>query len=109
MLPKKYDVDTNWFRDRLAEIGLSQRDLARRLVIENSALSLMLNGRQGVYVDVAWQLSLLLGQDVEIILVKLGAHKPKKKSSSKPVGNKPTASDSPAAFATPHLHKETEL
>ena len=39
-------MDTNWFRDRLADRGLSQRALARHMGLDAAAVSLMLRGRR---------------------------------------------------------------
>ena len=53
-------IDTDWFTNRLADRGLSQRQLAKLMGLNPSAVSLMLRGRRRMTVEEASQLAVLL-------------------------------------------------
>lgn len=53
-------MDTKWFRDRLADKGLSQRGLARHMGLDSAAISLMLRGRRAMKITEAAEIASLL-------------------------------------------------
>lgn len=53
-------VKTHWFKQRLAERELSQRQLARLMNLDHAAISLMLRGKRRMTVEEAAQLAVLL-------------------------------------------------
>ena len=53
-------IDTQWFTNRLAERALSQRQLAKLMGLDSSAVSLMLRGKRRMTVEEAAQLAVLL-------------------------------------------------
>jgi transcriptional regulator with XRE-family HTH domain len=53
-------IDTDWFTNRLAERGLSQRGLAKLMGLDPAAVSLMLRGKRRMTVEEASQLAVLL-------------------------------------------------
>ena len=55
-------MDTKWFRDRLADRGLSQRALARQMALDAAAVSLMLRGKREMKLTEAAEIARLLGQ-----------------------------------------------
>jgi len=62
------DVNTIWFKDRLAEKKLSQRGLARLLGVDAAAVSLMLRGLREMKIDEAKHIAVILGVSVEEVL-----------------------------------------
>ncbi len=67
-------VNTQWFKDRLAERHLSQRGLARLMGIDSSAISLMLRGRREMKLTEAAQLAALIGVPAEEVLANVGVN-----------------------------------
>ncbi len=65
-------IDTKWFRDRLAEAGLSQRQLAKKLGLDQSAISLTFSGRRRMQFKEAADIARLLGLPVSDILKNAG-------------------------------------
>lgn len=65
-------IDTDWFRRRLEERGLSQRQLARLMGIDASAVSLMLRGRRRMTVEEAAQVAVLLQATPSEVLTAAG-------------------------------------
>lgn len=65
-------VDTQWFKDRLAEKRLSQRGLARNLGLDAAAISLTLRGRREMKLSEAASIAMLLGTPVEEVLTHAG-------------------------------------
>lgn len=61
-------MDTNWFRDRLADRGLSQRALARIMGLDAAAVSLMLRGRRVMKLTEAAEIARLLGVPAEDVM-----------------------------------------
>ena len=72
--PAPAHVDTDWFRDRLAAVGMTQRELARRLDLDPSAVSLMLRGRRQVRLAEVERLSDLLAVQVEEVMIHVLGH-----------------------------------
>lgn len=66
------DVDTQWFRDKLAERRMSQRGLARAMGLDAAAVSLMLRGRREMKLREAAEIARLIGIPAEEILKHTG-------------------------------------
>lgn len=65
-------VDTQWFRDKLAERKMSQRGLARAMGLDAAAVSLMLRGRREMKLREAAEVARLMGVPAEDILQHAG-------------------------------------
>lgn len=65
-------TNTKWFRDRLAEREMSLRQLARKIDLDPSALSLTLRGKRKMTLEEANQIAGLLGVQVTEILRQAG-------------------------------------
>jgi len=70
-------INTQWFRDKLADKQLSQRGLARLMDLDSSAVSLMLRGKREIKLAEAAAMARLLGATAEEVLVNAGANVPK--------------------------------
>lgn len=64
--------DDKWFKGRLAELGHTQRALARVLGLDPAAVSLMLRGKRKIEVKEAVALARLLDVPVDEILERVG-------------------------------------
>jgi transcriptional regulator with XRE-family HTH domain len=75
-------VDTKWFRDRLADRGLSANRLAAEMGLHKTAMSRLLNGARGWDPQEAAEIARLLGVPLTDVLRKAGidipAHEGKK-------------------------------
>jgi len=69
------DINTQWFRARLAEHKLSQRRLADMLDMDPAALSLMLRGKRTMKMHEAVELARLLGVPLAELIVQTGVEK----------------------------------
>ncbi len=65
-------VDTKWFRDRLADRGMSQRGLARLLGLDAAAVSLMLRGKREMKLTEAAEVARLLGVPADDVIAAAG-------------------------------------
>lgn len=65
-------INTKWFRDQLADRGMSQRSLARLINLDPAALSLMLRGRRAMKLEEAGNIARLLGVPVAEVLHHAG-------------------------------------
>jgi transcriptional regulator with XRE-family HTH domain len=65
-------VDTDWFRDRLGDIKMSQRKLAKHLNVDPAAVTLMLRGDRKMTATEAQQIAALLAVPVTEILRRAG-------------------------------------
>lgn len=65
-------VNTIWFNQQLAERGLSQRDLARKLGLDQSAISLTFRGKRQMKFAEAADIARLLGLPVSDVLRNAG-------------------------------------
>lgn len=65
-------MDTRWFRDRLADRGMSQRALARHMGLDAAAISLMLRGRRTMKLTEAAEIARLLGVPAEDVIAAAG-------------------------------------
>ena len=69
---KRTPVDTAWFRAALRARGLSQRQLARQMRLDPSAVSLMLRGRREIRTREAQRLAEVLGTPLSDVLSHSG-------------------------------------
>jgi transcriptional regulator with XRE-family HTH domain len=69
-VPLKAEINTAWFLARLADLGLSQRELARRIALDHAALNLMLHGKRTMYIDEAASLSFHLRVPIETLIAQ---------------------------------------
>lgn len=65
-------VDTQWFRDRLADQRMSQRGLARNLGLDPAAVSLTLRGKREMKIAEAAQIARLLGVPADEVMRHAG-------------------------------------
>lgn len=65
-------IDTKWFRDRLADAGISQRQLSRKLGLDQSAISLTFSGKRRMKFEEAAGIARLLSLPVSEILRNAG-------------------------------------
>ena len=69
-------MDTQWFIDRLAQRGMSQRGLAKLMNVDSSAVSLMFRGKRKITLEEAAQLAVLLDTTPQEILEHTGVRVP---------------------------------
>jgi transcriptional regulator with XRE-family HTH domain len=60
--------NTRWFVERLGDAGLNQSDLAKRLGIDKSAVSLLLRGKRNMQAAEIGKIATLIGASVEEVL-----------------------------------------
>jgi DNA-binding XRE family transcriptional regulator len=65
-------IDTKWFRERLADAGLSQRQLSKKLGLDRSAISLTFSGKRRMRFEEAAEIARLLGLPVAEVLENAG-------------------------------------
>lgn len=65
-------IDTAWFRNRLQDIRMSQRQLARHMDLDPAAISLMLRGRRAMSAREAAEIATLLGVPVQDVVRHAG-------------------------------------
>lgn len=65
-------VNTKWFKGLMADMGISQRELAKRIGINHSALSLTLRGKRTMKMSEAAELARLLGRPVSEVMENCG-------------------------------------
>lgn len=65
-------INTKWFLDRLRDLGMSQRELARGLNLDASAVNLMIHGKRTISADEAARIADLLNQPLEEVLRQAG-------------------------------------
>ncbi len=69
-------IDTHWFTDRLAERRMSQRQLAKHMGLDSSAVSLMFRGKRSMSIAEAAQIAVLLQSSMMDVLRAAGAQLP---------------------------------
>jgi transcriptional regulator with XRE-family HTH domain len=79
-------IDTQWFVDRLAQRGMSQRGLAKLMGVDSSAVSLMFRGKRKMTLEEAAQLAVLLDTTPQEILERSGVRVPASDSLVKVIG-----------------------
>lgn len=65
-------INTKWFKDSIKDRGKSQADLATFLELDTSAVSLILNGRRKLQLDVAEQIARFINKPTEEVLRQAG-------------------------------------
>lgn len=65
-------IDTKWFKDRLADCKLSQRGLARAMGLDPAAVSLTLRGKREMKIAEAAQIARLLGVPADEVMQHAG-------------------------------------
>nr|DAQ54369.1 MAG TPA: helix-turn-helix domain protein [Caudoviricetes sp.] len=65
-------INTKWFREKMADAGLSQRQLAKKLGLDQSAISLTFSGRRRMKFEEAADIARLLGLPVSDVLSNAG-------------------------------------
>jgi transcriptional regulator with XRE-family HTH domain len=65
-------IDTQYFKDRLADRRMSQRELARKLGIDHSAVSLMLRGKRRMTLTEAADIARLIGAPASEVIAHAG-------------------------------------
>ena len=65
-------VSATWFKERIGDLGMSQRQFAKKLGIDPSSLTLVLQGRRGVGASEAALMARLFGVDVAEVMIALG-------------------------------------
>lgn len=65
-------IDTNWFNAKLADLQLSQRQLAKKMGMDPSAISLMFRGRREMRMTEAADIASLIGVPVADVLQHAG-------------------------------------
>lgn len=76
------NVNTAWFRAKLEDKRLSQRQLARMVGMDASAMSLMLRGKRGMSVEEAGSVARVLGVATEEVIRQAGVNVTVHKSES---------------------------
>lgn len=66
------EINTQWFKNRLAERRLSQRGLARQLGMDPAAISLLFNGKRTMKISEAVEIARLLGVPADEIIANAG-------------------------------------
>jgi len=66
------NINTKWFIDRLKEKEMSMRQLAKRMNLDPSAVSNMLNGKRMMRTEEANKIANLLGLDVREVIKQSG-------------------------------------
>lgn len=65
-------IDSKWFKEKLAEQGISQRELSRKLGLDESAMSLTFSGRRRMQFREAADIARLFGTPVSEVLRHTG-------------------------------------
>jgi len=68
--------DTRWFKTVIADKNLRQKDIAKQLQLDASAVSLMLRGKRDIKLEEAGELARILGVSVQEILDHAGVDLP---------------------------------
>ena len=80
-------IDTDWFTRKLQDRKLSQRGLAKLLGIDSSAVSLMFRGKQGISLEVAGQIAVILQVTTDQVLEAAGVPVVRDQRKVKVIGN----------------------
>ena len=65
-------VTSNWFREKLTELSMSQRQLARELGLDPAAVSYMINGKRRVSIEEAKRISDVFGIPTTEVMRQVG-------------------------------------
>lgn len=66
------NINTHWFREKLAEKQLSQRGLAKLMGLDSAAVSLMLRGKRQMRISEAAMIANFLGVSPEEVISHVG-------------------------------------
>jgi ribosome-binding protein aMBF1 (putative translation factor) len=73
-LPKhRIDIDKKYFTDAFANAGVSQNDVAARLGIDKSSMSLVMHGRRKMTLAEASGIASIIGATLDKVVDKSGA------------------------------------
>lgn len=75
-------IDTRWFQHQIEDKGLSQRQLAKRMRLDPSSVSLMLRGKRHMKVQEAALIAELLGLPLMDVMAKAGISSAEAKSAT---------------------------
>lgn len=75
-------MDTKWFVDKLADKRMSQRQLAKRMHLDSSAISLTFRGKREMKLTEAAAIAQLLGVPLDEVLQHAGVHEATKGKSA---------------------------
>lgn len=78
-------INTQWFRDRLADKSMSQRGYAKQVEMDPSAVSLMLRGRRKMTMDEAVQFASLVGVPLDDVMSHAGLRLPSTGKNTCPI------------------------
>ena len=78
-------MDMGWFRDRLADRGMEQQDLAKALDLDPAAISHMLRGRRRMQVSEATIIAKELGAPLSEVIARAGIDVPKAAKETVPL------------------------
>lgn len=73
-----HSIDTKWFQDRLADRKMSQRQLAKHLGLDSSAVSLTFRGKRLMKLTEAADIARLIGAPLDEVLAHAGVHEASK-------------------------------
>lgn len=65
-------INTKWFIDRLRDLGISQRELGRRIGMDASAVNLMIHGKRSISAEEAARIADILNLPLEEVLRRAG-------------------------------------
>lgn len=71
-MARQAEINVQWFREQLAARGMSQRQLARKLGLDQSAISLTFSGRRRMQFKEAADIAHLIGLPVSEVLKNAG-------------------------------------
>lgn len=71
-MPETFEIDTQWFRTRLAEVGKTQSDLARFLEVDKASVSNLLRGLRPVKVTEIQPIARFLGVHPAAVMRAIG-------------------------------------
>lgn len=80
-----YEIDTRWFKDRLADRDLTQRKVAATLDLDPAAVSLLLKGVRRMQIDEAARMAELLGVTLDEVMAHAGIEPPLEARGTVPI------------------------
>jgi transcriptional regulator with XRE-family HTH domain len=69
-------IDKKFFQSAFADAGLSQNDVAARLALDKSSMSLMMSGKRKMTLAEAAAIAGIIDSTIDKVLAKSGAMKP---------------------------------
>jgi hypothetical protein len=84
-LPKyRIPIDKKFFQSAFADAGLSQNDVAARLSLDKSSMSLMVSGKRKMTLAEASTLAAIIGVTIDKVPAKSGAMRPVIRDTKRP-------------------------